>query len=715
MMLFSSRTASGTALTTVAQQQMLRKLTEIFQSSPENQWCADSLPTPVAETLLALLLPYSWQGAYIPVLPASLLDVIDAPVPFLVGTHSDCLKQAAARTTGVVFVDLNHNRVIPAVDESGKAIPTPKLPEREGAKLRVKLAEYANAFPNEEHLEPIGSFAMERGQTVPLAKTVSETSSSDSFTSIYSMDKIMRGRKNSNSNPAPSPSGSSSATASISRTSKATHQTSPDRVFNPRFPEVLFFDQSINQKLNRSLTIGKKYDCSFLDDRSDDIQETFIAPSNIELPDDGTMYNVGAFVLMAAIVIQRHVVARIKVKKIFSCMQNTICEEPQDVILQQGKVDRKKFMEYRHGAIALQKTFRMWQARESYERKAVRGFRRLQAQWRSSLCKKSCKNLKHQIVRVQSRVRDFLSRKQTMRWKQNMFDSFRKRIFELWEKCGVPLLHRSKFWLTFDRADFFNLGIYMEEEHRLQAYFRGTHAAQDACEYSTEATSTDNGKPSKAKKKGTLSALKHIVKSKKREEQKSISDIVRLWSAFTCAVVRVEEERLQIYEVLKKQTSAPARQTFYEQFKIAPSSKKKKRRLANLVWNAYDDAGVSAEVICDRKQIRSVTFWTKHSLRLRDDLAFTVDAALKSIRYAARFDSSLLQPRERELIELQHQVRMLANQNQRLMDELALSQRETSRLHMELQIQQQPQQLRKANSDKSIEDGTLKADKVQLQ
>uniref|UniRef100_K3W6V0 Myosin motor domain-containing protein n=1 Tax=Globisporangium ultimum (strain ATCC 200006 / CBS 805.95 / DAOM BR144) TaxID=431595 RepID=K3W6V0_GLOUD len=48
----------------------------------------------------------------------------------------------------------------------------------------------------------------------------------------------------------------------------------------------------------------------------------------------------------AAIVIQRHVVARIK-----------------------GKADRKTFMEYRHGATALQKTFRMWQARKSYERK----------------------------------------------------------------------------------------------------------------------------------------------------------------------------------------------------------------------------------------------------------------------------------------------------------------------------------------------------------
>lgn len=52
----------------------------------------------------------------------------------------------------------------------------------------------------------------------------------------------------------------------------------------------------------------------------------------------------------------------------------------------------------------------------SQYRRAVRGFRRLQAQWRGSFCKKSYKNLKYQIVRVQSRARGFLSRKQTVRW-----------------------------------------------------------------------------------------------------------------------------------------------------------------------------------------------------------------------------------------------------------------------------------------------------------
>lgn len=68
-----------------------------------------------------------------------------------------------------------------------------------------------------------------------------------------------------------------------------------DRVFHSHLPQVLFFDQSIHQKLNRALTLGKKkYDCSFLEDKSEEIRETFIAPSpsNIGLPDDGSVYKV---------------------------------------------------------------------------------------------------------------------------------------------------------------------------------------------------------------------------------------------------------------------------------------------------------------------------------------------------------------------------------------------------------------------------------------
>ncbi|XP_057408506.1 DENN domain-containing protein 5A-like [Balaenoptera acutorostrata] len=45
----------------------------------------------VAETITALLFPFQWQHVYVPILPASLLHFLDAPVPYLMGLHSNGL------------------------------------------------------------------------------------------------------------------------------------------------------------------------------------------------------------------------------------------------------------------------------------------------------------------------------------------------------------------------------------------------------------------------------------------------------------------------------------------------------------------------------------------------------------------------------------------------------------------------------------------------
>lgn len=44
-----------------------------------------ALLTPIAEALLSLLFPLVWQGAYIPVMPLAMVDILEAPVPFFVG------------------------------------------------------------------------------------------------------------------------------------------------------------------------------------------------------------------------------------------------------------------------------------------------------------------------------------------------------------------------------------------------------------------------------------------------------------------------------------------------------------------------------------------------------------------------------------------------------------------------------------------------------
>ena len=51
-----------------------------------------ALLTPVQEALLALLFPFVWQGCYVPVLPKSMLELLQAPVPLLVGVHCENLR-----------------------------------------------------------------------------------------------------------------------------------------------------------------------------------------------------------------------------------------------------------------------------------------------------------------------------------------------------------------------------------------------------------------------------------------------------------------------------------------------------------------------------------------------------------------------------------------------------------------------------------------------
>lgn len=41
----------------------------------------------VAETIVSLIFPYNWQHVYVPILPASLLHFLEAPVPFIMGLY----------------------------------------------------------------------------------------------------------------------------------------------------------------------------------------------------------------------------------------------------------------------------------------------------------------------------------------------------------------------------------------------------------------------------------------------------------------------------------------------------------------------------------------------------------------------------------------------------------------------------------------------------
>ncbi|CAH1250400.1 DENND5B [Branchiostoma lanceolatum] len=69
----------------------------------------------LAESLSVLLFPFSWQHVYVPILPASLLHFLDAPVPYIMGLHhsgrDDRSQLQLPHEASLCFVDIDKHTV----------------------------------------------------------------------------------------------------------------------------------------------------------------------------------------------------------------------------------------------------------------------------------------------------------------------------------------------------------------------------------------------------------------------------------------------------------------------------------------------------------------------------------------------------------------------------------------------------------------------------
>lgn len=146
-----------------------------------------ALLTPVCETLLAFLFPFTWQGAYIPVLPEHMTEILDAPVPYLMGMQRSYFDQhnmanCANRPAMSVFVDLDNDVVhlgraddlfgCPDGDDGSELMTLRRPHSKLLSKLKPKLVEFGGciyhctgyqdeirrfgvSFPGNEHLVPM--------------------------------------------------------------------------------------------------------------------------------------------------------------------------------------------------------------------------------------------------------------------------------------------------------------------------------------------------------------------------------------------------------------------------------------------------------------------------------------------------------------------------------------------------------------------------------
>jgi hypothetical protein len=92
-----------------------------------------ALLTHAAIALISFLFPVCWKHVLVPILPKSMIDVLDAPVPFLIGIETFILKEEYIDIPGEVYrVDLDKGSI--SLRDS-----KPKLPTKEFKILRQRL------------------------------------------------------------------------------------------------------------------------------------------------------------------------------------------------------------------------------------------------------------------------------------------------------------------------------------------------------------------------------------------------------------------------------------------------------------------------------------------------------------------------------------------------------------------------------------------------
>lgn len=104
-----------------------------------------ALLTLVIESIFTYMDPISWRLTYVPVLPNSLGDLIEAPGPFIMGVHSSLRNKVKIirrqpETPSIVLVDIDKGEI--DIDEHTNIVD---LPEAVAQSLRVRLRKAASS------------------------------------------------------------------------------------------------------------------------------------------------------------------------------------------------------------------------------------------------------------------------------------------------------------------------------------------------------------------------------------------------------------------------------------------------------------------------------------------------------------------------------------------------------------------------------------------
>ena len=117
------------------------------------------------ESLRVLMFPIEWENVYIPSLPSKMSDLVDAPVPFLLGMSTLDVEQLLAMPEEVYVVDLDSDRIL--TRSRSPPVSWKNLPVDIEAALRTRLHGLRESMSDE-------------GQETPIKYNASSVESADS-------------------------------------------------------------------------------------------------------------------------------------------------------------------------------------------------------------------------------------------------------------------------------------------------------------------------------------------------------------------------------------------------------------------------------------------------------------------------------------------------------------------------------------------------------
>ena len=96
----------------------------------------------VSRAIVELLYPFTWSGVFIPVLPARLIETLEAPCPYIIGIERRYDK-IELPTDDFVLVDLDQNEIESSM---GPPVPLPKQQRRKLQSLLQQAAPHQNRY-----------------------------------------------------------------------------------------------------------------------------------------------------------------------------------------------------------------------------------------------------------------------------------------------------------------------------------------------------------------------------------------------------------------------------------------------------------------------------------------------------------------------------------------------------------------------------------------